>query len=102
MLAKDAVIYWTPNHEKYGHDPLRGQVEVRSVQSLESVARYAYTHGDLDLDWQEADNDKRADMLEENIRVMVVEHGISESAVKHAMAAIEDIDVAPLIHKARS
>ncbi|MER9763704.1 hypothetical protein [Mesorhizobium sp. M0138] len=96
MLAKDALIVWTPNSDLYEGQANRGRVVVTTMPQHPALAVHPMSAGSSNHDWNEADNAGRYNLLQEYFSTMIHDDHIDEQVARDALAAIEDVKTAGL------
>lgn len=96
MLAKDALIVWTPNSDLYEGQANKGKVVVTTMPENPSLAVHPMSAGCSNHDWNEADNAGRYDLLQRYFSTMIHDDGIDEQDARKALTVIEDINTAGL------
>ncbi|AZO38795.1 MAG: hypothetical protein EOS81_07160 [Mesorhizobium sp.] len=96
MLAKDALIVWTPNSDLYEGQANRGKVVVTTMPEAPASAAHPMSAGRSDHDWNEADNAGRYNLLQQYFSSMIHDDGIDEHVARQALSVIEDINTATL------
>ena len=92
MLAKDAMIVWTPNRDMWLGRPTTGQIVVTTIPEATALKAHPMSVGACDLSWNETDDPGRRKLLQKYFTEIIHRDGLHEKTVREALSAVEDIN----------
>jgi hypothetical protein len=92
MLAKDAMIVWTPNRDIWKDNPTAGQIVVTTIPEASALKAHPMSAGACDHGWKELDDGGRRDLLQRYFTQIIYRDFLEEAVVRKALSVIDDIN----------
>ncbi|MBZ9891482.1 hypothetical protein LB559_26500 [Mesorhizobium sp. BR1-1-3] len=91
MLAKDAVICWTPDRPPFHDRPMAGTIMVTTAPLPQHDYGHVKTYGAVNLDWRQMDAYDRRQKLQRLFTQIIHKDCVPEIDARLALSVIDDV-----------